>query len=303
MADRPNLARLNPNYGRGVHHIDADVPDAAQIDAGIDRLFEAPDYQPPLLPRAAVRVNELTRDPNVNTNEVVAVIQEDPGLAVAILRRAQSPAYATKVPPRSLQDAASRLGLNAMRDLVWEVALKSKVFRHPACKSFMEDLGRHSIVTARVMRLVAGYTSLYDESAFLIGLLHDIGLVTAAHALAEDSRRRRAKLQINDYAFALHECHERCAERVTQAWDLPAETRLVIGSHHQPEMDGFVHPLIATCVVAEAIASALGVGVVLGSKRFDDPTPVALRRSLESLSIGEKQLETLIEKSRPLTTI
>ncbi|MEM9187687.1 MAG: HDOD domain-containing protein [Myxococcota bacterium] len=295
-----NPARLNPNYGKGVHTLDIELASSEEVYEGLKRLFASPDYQPPLLPRAAIRVNELIREPKVAVTDVVAVLQEDPVLAAAMLRRAQSPAYATKVPPRSLQDAASRLGLQTMRDIVWEVAMKAKVFKHPGCRQFMEELGKHSVATGRVMRLVASYTSLYDESAFLVGLLHDIGLVASAHALADDSRRRRKKIDLKEYGSILADCHEDAGSVVAKLWELPPELVMVIGSHHNPVIQGYAHPLIAAGIVAEAIVCTLGAGLELGFQRLSHPSPALLKTSLTTLSIDEKHLERLVEKSRPL---
>ena len=57
----------------------------------LDRIRECPTL--PTLPAVAVRVLELTRNPDVNLNHVAKVISNDPALATKLVRTVNSSFY------------------------------------------------------------------------------------------------------------------------------------------------------------------------------------------------------------------
>src|SRR5215468_5619068 len=83
--------------------------------------FLSPNYKPPVLPKVAIELTELTRKPNASYEDVVLVLQRDPLVVANVMRVAQSPLYAGRVRLHSLRDAVQRLGTTALRDIVWQV--------------------------------------------------------------------------------------------------------------------------------------------------------------------------------------
>lgn len=116
---------------------------------------------------------------------------------------------------------------------------------------------------AWVSRFVARNTALEAENAFLLGLLHDIGLSVAVIGAAQYLREQRRPVELTALTWmAVEAVHERFAADVLRSWGLPASLVLVAGNHHALQLDGHPHPQIAVLMVAEQIAVNAGWGVV-----------------------------------------
>ena len=111
--------------------------------------FRAPAYQPPTLPRVAMELMELTRKSDVSMAEVVALCEQDAMVAARVIQVAESAAYRTAAPVRSLHDAAMRLGMRTLADVFLEVSFRMRMFRAPGFSAWMDAVGKHSVATAR----------------------------------------------------------------------------------------------------------------------------------------------------------
>lgn len=221
--------------------------------------FRSPQYKPPMLPVVATELMVLTRRPGVGAADVTKTLGRDPILAAAVLKLAQSPLYAARVPPTSLAQAVSRLGFATVRDLVFQVALDLRVFRAEGYKELMERVRRHSVVTAHIMRLLGSYTKLPADQAFLCGLLHDVGLGGVLLVLGEMPPPKRPSLIA--MSTALSEMHHEAGVMMARMWQLSPDIQLVIQHHHAFERTTMNHPLVAALTVAESIAEDIGYGV------------------------------------------
>jgi putative nucleotidyltransferase with HDIG domain len=245
--------RRGADYGRGEHSIDEELVDGQALIQELRRLFGSPNYRPPVLPAIAMQVHLLTKRVDTSISEIVELVRKDALLAADVLRRAQSPLYAAKIPPRTLEDASLRIGKRGLRDLVFDVALSSKVFRVRGLDAPMEALRTHSLAVAACAREVAQLTSVGEDSAFLCGLLHDVGLAACLHALAELGGGR-TNIDLDSVRDALREVHVEAGSHLVKLWKLPEDIQLVIGAHHAPNIGGYVHPTAACVVLGEEIA-------------------------------------------------
>ena len=71
----------------------------------------------PSLPAVALRVIELTSDPNVQMRRLAETIQNDQGLATKILRTVNSPFYGLVKKCSPIHQAQLMLGLNGVKTL------------------------------------------------------------------------------------------------------------------------------------------------------------------------------------------
>jgi HD-like signal output (HDOD) protein len=294
-----SAAARTGQYGRGQHTIAGEFLEPGELLQELRTLFGSADYRPPVLPAIALEVHALTKRPDASIADVVALVKRDALLAADVLRRAQSPLYATRIPPRSLEDAASRLGLNGLRDLVFEVALSSKVFRAKGLEGPMDGLRRHSMVVAHCARAVALQTSIGDDSAFLAGLLHDVGLAAAMHALADWEKRGRKV----DFALSvepLKQVHIEAGMLVTRLWKLPGDLRAIVSAHHHPRVDNFVHPIAACVVLGEKIAHELGGCLTWEGVALDEQSPASVAAAQEGLRLTAADFALVSDRARAL---
>lgn len=289
------MDRHDARYGRGEHTISLSEENAAlggdDLVARLEATFSSPGYRPPMLPAVALEVHALTRQADVPLRRYVELVERDPILAAEILRAAQSPMYAARVPPRTLDDVVTRLGLDNLRDLVWEVAA-GRVFKAKGYQQAMTTLRRHSIAVARIARRLSDLTSIERDQAFLCGLLHDAGFLAILLALGELPRAEQPALA--HVADQLDGLHGAAGQRVAALWNLPLDVQLVLGHHHMPRIDGYAHPLAAIVTIAGALANEHGLRVELAADvDVDVVEPQAVTFAREALGLGERQVQTI----------
>lgn len=193
-------------------------------------VFEDPDYRPPPLPEVAFELMALSARQETNVAEVVGLLERDEMLAATVLRLVGSPIYAGRSPIRSLREAVVRLGVQGVRDAVFEAALRRGVFLLPAYADTMASVARHSTVTAYITRIVCRRAAIDADLAFICGLLHDIGfaglLLAVAHTEGQDAPPLALLWKDVD------RLHERASLLLTERWGLPPIVSEVVGHHH-----------------------------------------------------------------------
>lgn len=282
----PIFSRRAPAVRKQVsYEIDANLLETGQLLEALRKLFNSPNYKPPQPPAVASKIHAMSKQRNVDVQEIVRLIEQDAMLAAGVLRIAESAAYSTKIPPRTISEAVMRLGLERLTNIVWEAAMSGSVFRAKGLEGTMDSIRKHSIVTANFTQLVASYTSVPEDHAFLHGLLHDVGLTAIIIAIA-GMRRQGVEIDVDENSATIEEAHEEAGATIARLWKLAPELSIAIGSHTSCLVDGHVHPLIATQVIAESIACDLGYGIRLGHSVIDAPGPAIVDRAMNSLALA-----------------
>jgi HD-like signal output (HDOD) protein len=277
--------------------------------------LNAPDYRPPTLPTVAVELMTLSQQPDVDIDEVVAVLEKDSLIAGRILKLVQSPIYSGVSPLTSLRDALMRLGLRTLRDLVMEIAMNLKVFRSSDYADTMELLRRHSSATAHLCRVISKYTFVEGEFAFLSGLLHDVGIAGTLIALSERKGDRKTPPDLIAIWPAVDRVHQRAASLMADQWGLSMELKLPMSAHHQVLIEGYPHPLAATVALADDLAHELGWGVLpkdggalielseleqacmLSHTQVDRSSEKTLEQAREALQLGDAQMKLIRDEA------
>lgn len=259
-------------YGRGTVHIDDDDGDLLLGADELIELIDAPGYQPPVLPAIALEIYQLARSPDLDLRQVLRLLERDPMVAARVLRVAQSPMYATRMPVTSLADALQRLGVEMLARIVLEVSAGLTLFRAPGYEGPMEQVRRHSTATAYLARAVAHATKQPTEPAFLCGLLHDVGIVASLLVFARH-RRGRPPPRFEDVWPVVEPLHETVSDRLARLWNLPDDVRRVIGHHHLRGVSA-IDPLAGAVFVGGSLATELGCGL----EHVDEPVVIGAVR-------------------------
>ena len=274
------------------------VEGSLDIAGLIQRTFDAPGYEPPVLPSVAFELNDLTRQPDIGFERVVEVLQQDAFIASRVLRVAQSPAYGSRVPVGSIRDAVQRLGLRNVRDIVWQVAMDARVFRSRAYAAPLKAVRAHCLATAHLARVVGSFTEKSPEEAFLCGLLHDVGIAAILVAVAEAEGERPPADQLWP---SIDRMHVAIGARVAQLWQLSPVLQAVIRHHHEREQPEAAHMLGIACV-AEDLATELGYGLPgrLGeaAAEVDQRPEGQVEVWLERLELDPQVIPVALDKGR-----
>ena len=286
-ADRPSLERFL-EQGRATLA-------GAELKDALLSLFQLPDYKPPILPAAALELTALTRKSNASYDEVAHVIEKDPVIAASVLKLVQSPIYGGRTRVQSLRDALSRLGINTLRDVVWQIVVGTRVFRAPAYSAMLERLQQHCVFTAHAARIVASHAGVSAEHAFLCGLLHDVGW---SGALVAVSGSIPMPGQSDVLYTAIDKIHTDAGVIMAKFWGLAPEITEIIQHHHDHKY--FEKPgLVPVLCVAEQFAEQFDFGVEASSS--DGAAVLGLDEQLvgrHAEAIAVLKLESKLERIR-----
>lgn len=261
---------------------------------GVERMLGSPRYKPPMLPRAALAVLELSRKPDVPFPEVVKAVELDPVFAASVLKVANSPLYATRVPATSMEQALSRMGLRAFANVCLEAAVNGRVFRSIGFAEPMERVRKHSTAVAHLARLVAQSSGRMGAIAFARGLLHDVGLAIGMLAAATPGLMLEATF---DEAWpVIYGAQTRVGRLLMSTWKLDAELASAVESHDPAR--ALADPEVAVLTLAGYLADDLGFSVPhIGHTSMQR---VALDRLLATVDLDVDDLERIHELGKTL---
>jgi len=246
--------------------MDLGPADPADLKAAVEATFRDPNYQPPVLPAIATQLVALARNPNAKYQDLAFLLRSEPMLAGQVLRLAQSPVYRRGAPAKTLEQAASLLGVRTMTDLFLQASISAKVFRAPGYDAPMARLLHHSIAVAHVSRVVCKVARVPDDYAFTCGLLHDVG--AAAELIVASGLPRRPTFE--HVWPVVVELHAACGSKLAELWKLPDEVLRSVREHHAPESAA------DTTSVAVALADALAAELHLDMPGEAKPNQLAM---------------------------
>ncbi len=206
------------------------LPDAAR--AALEARLRDGTLDLPILPQVASRILAGGFDDAAEVGPIAALLERDPALTGHVLRVANSPAYSRGAPIQSIQQALIRIGLAQLREIVVAVALKSRVFRVQGFEAAVGALWKHAAVTGAYAKEIARMRRASVESAFLCGLLHDVGKPVVLGVLQEIRVSGGGRLSAHACLEALAPYHTRVGANLAAVWNLPGAVVESIAHHH-----------------------------------------------------------------------
>jgi putative nucleotidyltransferase with HDIG domain len=237
-------------------------------------------------------------DPDADPQEISAIIQCDPSMAIRLLHVANSSAYGFSSEISTIDQAIVVLGFRSARNLVLSVAAAEVFAGGETAKEARANLWEHSLGCAAAARLLAAQVgTVSPEEAFLAAIVHDVGklifydFADADYLVATQNVDSSSIINVETEAFGTN--HQELGQRCADQWGLPLEIADVIAFHHIPEAAAPGDQLTGLVCVANSLAHALGLG---GSKDPHEDPAVALQRC--SITIGSDALEEICQSVR-----
>ena len=203
-----------------------------ELDRQIERRISAGRLDLPMLPQVASEVIAGGLDDSTDIQALAGLLNRDQALAGHVLRVANSPIYAGGARIQTIQQALVRIGFSQLREIVVAVALRTRVFNQAGQQELLSALWTHSVVAAAYAREVARALRANVESAFLCGLLHDVGkpvVLGVALDLAKDAGVKLGRARLEETLVAYHTL---AGQRLAAHWCLPDATAEAIAKHH-----------------------------------------------------------------------
>lgn len=255
------------------------------------------------LPSVVQRVLKVASDGDASAVDLQRVVEQDPTLAIRILRTVNSSYYGLRHDVADLQSAISMLGFVEVRNLaltVYVARLCDEPFQYGAFSR--EGLWRHMVATGAIARLIARSCHRADpEEAYLTGLLHDVGKVLIEHYMPGPFRQvvdaaaagKRSYLQEQRL---LTFDHADLGAYVAEQSGLPETTCRAIAFHHMPErLQHRDREMLHVLVLANYFATRHGVSSLGVSSDVPPPNDQVLR----GLGLRRNQLSEIWEQMEP----
>lgn len=237
----------------------------------------------PTLPTIAMEIQQIMRDDQLSVAQTVPILEQDPSLAMKILKVANSAFYGMDRPIESLRQAVVILG---MRELAG-IALGFSVLKALSQGSNDQVINwkrfwEHSIAVAHLTELLDDELGIHSEhSPYSLGLLHDIGKLVLHRldgALYEETRLLAHSETLQGYdaerrMFGL--THMEAGRIIAEKWGLSTAIQETIQQHHDPESIETEDVRIVAAMVnlADYIANLNGMNFELKQLRVDDWVP------------------------------
>lgn len=253
-----NFLRQQPDVSDGIRkeRTSVQVGDAVQE---IVRQMRQGDIELPVLPRVVAMIGRAMNDPNATMEEIARYIERDSVLSVKMITVGNSSIYRGAECFTSVRQVVTRLGLRQVQSIVTAVATRNLYkSKDRSFRALMEKLWLHSLVCACAARTIAGRLRLDDpERFFLLGLLHDIGMVLLLSAL-EKLLRPSEFYDLDSIAAAAREYHTGVGAALLQHWKFPNDYARVAEQHERTHFSENTPRDVLVINLANAMAGTLG---------------------------------------------
>jgi putative nucleotidyltransferase with HDIG domain len=223
---------------------------AADIATAVDEV--------PALPSVVLDLLASVGRDNLSLDQLARSLARDQGLALRVLRVANSAFYGLPRRVGTVREAAVVLGVRAIHSLVAAAALVRAFPSTPETT----DVWRHAFAVASVSRTLAMRLRADCESAFTAGLLHDIGRAVLLLRHGEAYADMRAACRLRNVHPVRGECDELGTEHgdvgfmLAQRWRIPEGVAVAVRDHHHPH-GARDSTLAAVVQVADAVVHSL----------------------------------------------
>lgn len=228
-----------------------------EADQYIDRVSDLP-----AAPAIAVELLGLFNDPDHDIDRVVDLINHDPGLTVAVLKRCNSAALGGSEAASDIFEAVTRLGFYEVQRVVASL-VGARAMELGGKKGVVDPTGlwRHSVTTAVAAATLAKRMQGAESAAFTAGLLHDVGKLvfasvesgTYAELIGRTGAFGQRLAEAEQTAFGVN--HASIGARLLTRWGLPANVAGAALQHHgSPKFKEPFGQLAATVSLASDLA-------------------------------------------------
>ncbi len=186
----------------------------------------------PMLPQVTWQLMQMGASDEIDSAALTTLISQDQALAGHVLRVANSPMYKGYMPIVTLPQALSRLGIDLIYEIALTVSLQTRLFSVPGHSTLVRALWQHALGTALYAHKIAHILRQCTDSAFLCGLLHDIGKPLLLQMLVDLQRTSKDRLSPELIITAMERYHTQAGTLLAAQWNLPSLISTSISYHH-----------------------------------------------------------------------
>lgn len=301
MAGRDfRLAMAGADKGHVTIRHSGQAANAITLDEVAEKLQKL--YRLPPMPALALKILNLTSNPEASARELAELIEYDPSVTAQIIRYARSALFNYPGQIDSVQEAVTRvLGFERVAHIALGIA-SVRAFDIPRQGPLgMDQFWRHSLYCAFVSQRLAPLCGADRSLAYLCGLLHNFGLLLVGHLFPAEfeelNRLRAANPEVSmrsleqqvfgkdDDQQMLTVGHGVIGGILHKLWQLPDPVVKAAGVHQQLDYEGDHKTYVVMVQLANALLKDKGVG--------DEFNPDDTAYLAGQLGLGDADLEQL----------
>lgn len=256
----------------------------------------------PVMPNSAQQAFKLSTNPNAELRDFVDVVEADESLSARVLKVANSVYFDRGQPSRSVSDAVGVIGLSELKGLLNAQAV-TQLF--PSRNKLRLTLWGNSVGTAIAARIIAqNLLPSKADTAFLAGLLHDVGklLLLQRHADVYEKIGRKVAASGISYLEAEHEVypfsHQEVGQVIAERWSFSPELIHVIRMHHSDWKELKRGSLTMIVKAADVVAHALALGEGPELSALRENCNSELGAAKENLSISSSAWASVLDSAK-----
>ncbi len=231
-----------------------------QLRKLIVRRINDSSFRLPPLPGVAERLMQASG--SASSADLAKIVMNDQALTSNVVRFANSAYYGGVHRCDTLASAITRIGALQVQMLAMGYSLLQRQGKKDPFGDERQQLAEHSIGTAYLCGMLAeasGFT--HAESAFLGGLLHDVGQLIIYLVLSGDQTPAAApKWSKADLAAVVADYHTVTGAVAVKAWNLYPWLSEVTRFHHEFQSAAEEKRLVALVALGNRLAHRYGIG-------------------------------------------
>ena len=268
-------------------------------------------YDLPPMSDTANHIMALRAKGDFGTDELAAIVEQDPALAAQVIRYANSAFFGHAGKVKTLRDAIFRvLGVNAVMNLALGLSLGRQFSLPHAGPLSGEQMWREATYSAALMQrltlLMPSSRRLDFGTAYLVGLLHDFGIFVIAHLFQSEFKKlnnimaqnpNRPLTQVERSVLGV--THTEVGGLVMRAWEMPEELVNATREHHNDQYEGKHADYLKLLLITQRLLSTYSL-----SDAPNDEMPLDL---IEQLGLLEEDVylaaDEIIQEGERLNAI
>ena len=214
----------------------------------------------PSAPRVVAKLNEYLTTADVKLDEVVSIMDSDPGILAKLLQLANSLIFGSDQNITNAHDAVKLLGVGNIKYLAVASALFSEEHFNAAQTKRFSEIEERAVLSVRVAKALHGNAPV-DPAILSAVILHGVGELVIAVALPdEDSvfadRVRAGELRVDIEKEVLGVTNATVGAYLLNLWDVPMEiVEATAWQHTSPPSEPWERSALHVVYVTEAVVS------------------------------------------------
>ncbi|MEI6127584.1 MAG: HDOD domain-containing protein [Pseudomonadota bacterium] len=193
----------------------------------------------PIPSGVAVNLNELLGKEDISYSDISRIAEKDPSLTAKLLNLANSSYYSGIVRTTTIEQAVSRIGITGVKNLLMTIIFKDVfVCKDDYLLKEFEINWQHSLACGLCAQKIAEkvHMSFMAQDAYMLGLLHDIGVVVILDVLCTLYKRGdELRLNSRELLEIIYSLHPTAGAMVLGQLKFNEKICRMVEMHHAPE--------------------------------------------------------------------